>query len=125
VAPPLAAEAELLARYARAAGGAVETLLKKYGKDVIQKEYHQDRLANVVIDLYGSLAVLSRATSAIARLGAEKAGEEVRLAKAFVRGAKYRMVGQLKEMDKNRDAEQTAISETAYSSLGYAFPLWE
>src|SRR6185295_5861452 len=32
VAPPLAAEAELLARYARAAGGAVETLLKKYGK---------------------------------------------------------------------------------------------
>jgi len=86
---------------------------------------HQDRLANVVIDLYGSLAVLSRATSAIARLGAEKAGEEVRLAKAFVRGAKYRMVGQLKEMDKNRDAEQTAISETAYSSLGYAFPLWE
>ncbi len=42
-----------------------------------------------------------------------------------MRGAKYRMVGHLKEMDKNRDAEQTAISETAYSALGYAFPLWE
>jgi len=47
------------------------------------------------------------------------------VAKAFVETAKYRMVGQLKEMDKNRDAEQTAISETAYSSLGYAFALWE
>ncbi len=35
------------------------------------------------------------------------------------------MVGHLKEMDKNRDAEQTAISETAYGSLGYAFPFWE
>ena len=57
--------------------------------------------------------------------GAAKASEEVRLARAFVRGAKYRMVGHLKEMDKNRDAEQTAISETAYGSLGYAFPLWE
>ena len=125
IAPELVPEGEIVSRYARTAAGAVETLLKKYGKDVIQKEYHQDRLANVVIDLYGSLAVLSRATSAIARSGAEKAAEEVRLAKAFVRGAKYRLVGQLKEMDKNRDAEQTAISETAYSSLGYAFPLWE
>ncbi len=35
------------------------------------------------------------------------------------------MVGHLKEMDKNRDAQQTAISETAYAALGYAFPLWE
>lgn len=127
IAAELAPEGEIVARYARTAGGAVETLLKKYGKDVIQKEYHQERLANVAIDLYGSLAVLSRATAAIARSRGEaaKAAEEVRLARAFVRGAKYRMVGHLKEMDKNLDAEQTAISETAYASLGYAFPLWE
>jgi acyl-CoA dehydrogenase family protein 9 len=125
LAPELAAEGDVVSRYSRAAAGAAETLLKKYGKDVIQKEYHQDRLANVAIDLYGSVAVLSRATSAIARSGAARAAEEIRLARAFVRGAKYRMVGHLKEMDKNRDAEQTAISETAYGALGYAFPYWE
>ena len=125
IAPELAPQGEIVARYARAAHGAVETLLRKYGKGVIAKEYHQERLANVAIDLYGSLAVLSRATSAIGKRGAEKAADEVRVAKAFVEGAKYRIVGHLKEMDKNRDAEQTAISETAYSSLGYAFSLWE
>jgi acyl-CoA dehydrogenase family protein 9 len=125
IAPELAPQGEIVARYARAAHGAVETLLRKYGKDVIAKEYHQERLANVAIDLYGSLAVLSRATSAIRVRGAEAAADEVRVAKAFVEGAKYRMVGHLKEMDKNRDAEQTAISETAYSSLGYAFSYWE
>jgi acyl-CoA dehydrogenase family member 9 len=125
IAPELAAQGEIVARYARAAHGAVETLLRKYGKGVIAKEYHQERLANVAIDLYGSLAVLSRATSAIRKRGADKVADEVRVAKAFVEGAKYRMVGLLKEMDKNRDAEQTAISETAYSSLGYAFSLWE
>jgi acyl-CoA dehydrogenase family protein 9 len=125
IAPELAEQGEIVARYARATNGAVETLLRKYGKGVIQKEYHQERLSNIAIDLYGSLAVLSRATAAIARRGAEKAADEVRVAKAFVEGAKYRMVGQLKEMDKNRDAEQSAISETAYSSLGYAFSLWE
>jgi len=125
VAPELEAEAEIVAKYVRAMSGAVETLLRKYGKGVIGKQYHQERLANVVIDLYASLAVLSRATAAIGRRGSEKAAEEVRLAKAFVQGAKYRMVGHLKEMDKNRDAELTAASETAYAAPGYAFDYWE
>ncbi|HEY1250158.1 MAG TPA: acyl-CoA dehydrogenase family protein [Thermoanaerobaculia bacterium] len=124
IAPALAAEGELVAKYARAASGAVETLLRKYGKNVIGKEYHQERLANVAIDLYGSLAVLSRATAAIAARGPEKSAEEVRVAKAFVEGAKYRMVGHLKEMDKNRDAELTAISDGVYADTGYAFSFW-
>ncbi|HEX4439257.1 MAG TPA: acyl-CoA dehydrogenase family protein [Thermoanaerobaculia bacterium] len=125
VAPPLAAEAEVVSRYARAAGGAVETLLKKYGKGVIEKEYHQERLANVAIELYASLCTLSRASAAYAKRGAEKADDQIRIARAFVQGAKYRMVGLLKEMDKNRDAERTAISEMAYAGLRYPFPLWD
>ncbi len=125
IAPDLAAEGEIVAKYARTVAGAGETLLRKYGKDVIQKEFHQERLANVAIDLYGSLAVLSRATAALARSGPEKAAEEVRLTRAFVQGAKHRMVGLLKDMDSNRDVERTAISETAYWSSGYAFSYWE
>ena len=124
VAPELQKEGEAVCKYAAAAAGAVETLLRKYGKGVIGKQYHQERLANVAIDLYASLAVLSRATAAVGRKGSEKAAEEVRLARNFVQGAKYRMVGHLKEMDKNRDAELTAISEATYGSLGYPFDLW-
>ncbi len=123
-APELAEEGEVVCKYGAAAAGAVETLLRKYGKGVLGKEYHQERLAEVAIDLYASLAVLSRATSAVAKKGSEKSALEVRLAKVFVRTAKYRMVGRLKEMDKNRDADQTAISEAAYASLGYPFDDW-
>jgi acyl-CoA dehydrogenase family protein 9 len=125
LAPELAAEGDVVTKYARAASNAVETLLLKYGKGVIGKQYHQERLSNVAIDLYASVAVLSRATSAIAKRGPSRAAEEIRLAKAFVQGAKYRMVGHLKEMDKNRDADVTGISETVYGSLGYAFDYWE
>jgi acyl-CoA dehydrogenase family protein 9 len=123
-APELQAEGEVVCRYAAAAAGAVETLLRKYGKGVVGKEYHQERLANVAIDLYASLAVISRATSAVAAKGSDKAGEEIRLARAFVRAAKYRMVGHLKEMDKNRDAEQTAIADMAYARLRYPIESW-
>ena len=125
VAPELAAEGEAVARYSLAAGGAAETILRKYGKGVLAKEYHQERLANVAIDLYASLAVLSRATSAITGRGSEKSAEEVRLAKLFVAAARHRIVGNLKDMDRNRDADLTAVSETAYGALGYAFPYWE
>ena len=124
VAPDLQEEGEAVCKYAAAASGAAETLLRKYGKEVIEKEYHQERLANVAIDLYASLAVLSRATSAVAARGGEKAAEEVRLAGSSSRQARHRMVGSLKEMDANRDADLTAIAETAYEGPGYRFDYW-
>ncbi len=123
-APELQKEGEVVCKYAAAAAGAVETLLRKYGKGVLGKQYHQERLANVAIDLYASLAAISRATLAVSRRGSEKASGEVRVARNFVQGAKYRMVGHLKEMDRTRDAEPTAIAEDAYGGLGYPFDYW-
>ena len=121
----LATEGELVANYARVTGGAVETLLRKYGKGVIVKEYHHERLANIAIDLYASVAVLSRATASLGRPDARKGEEEARLAKLFVQGARRRIVGHLKDMDRNVDPDLTAVSETAYRDLGYAFSFWE
>ena len=125
VAPELAPEGEILARYAGALANAVQTLLQRHGKTIIEREYHQERLANVTIDLYAGLAVLSRVTSAIAARGAEKAAGEIRIARAFVREARHRIVGALKDLDKNLDEDRTAISDLAYTSIGYPFPYWE
>jgi acyl-CoA dehydrogenase family protein 9 len=125
VAPELAPEGEIVARYAGALANAVQTLLQRHGKKIVEKEYQQERLSNVTIDLYAALAVLSRASSALGRKGEEKAAEEVRLARTFVRQARHRMVGALKEMDKNRDDDLTAVSEGVYAAVGYPFPYWE
>ena len=130
VTPELAEEAEIVTRYTGAASNVLERVLRKHGKSVIERQYQQERLANVVMDLYASLAVLSRATAAVQKLGSEKAADEVRLARAFIQAAKYRVVGHLKEMDRNvgdqgRDGLRTAISETAYSRLAYGFNYWE
>ena len=128
----LAQEAEIVTRYTAAASNVLERVLRKHGKSVVEREYQQERAANVFMDLYASLAVLSRATSAVAAKGSEKAAGEVRLARAFVQGAKYRIVGQLKDMDRNigdsedtRDALHTKISEAAYERTGYTFHYWE
>jgi acyl-CoA dehydrogenase family protein 9 len=130
VAEELTEEADIVTRYTGAASNVLARVLRKHGKAVIERQYQQERLANVVIDLYASLAVLSRATAAVTKRGSEKAADEVRLARAFVQAAKYRVVGHLKEMDRNvgdqgRDSLRTAISETAYSRLAYGFNYWE
>jgi hypothetical protein len=132
VVPELAAEADLVTRYTRFFAAAAETFLSRFGKNVLEREYQQERLANVALDLYASLAVLSRASSAVRRLGGDKAAEEVRLARAFVQAAKYRIVGELKEVEKNRDRDRaaardalrSAIADTAYSAPGYRFDFW-
>jgi hypothetical protein len=132
VAPELAAEAEVVRRYVRSFAAAAETFLARYGKDVLERQYQQERLANVAVDLYAALAVLSRASSAVKARSAEKAAEEIRLARAFVLDAKYRLVGNLKELEKNRDraraagrdGERTANSETVLAAGGYRFDYW-
>ncbi|MEO8349056.1 MAG: hypothetical protein ABI610_09100, partial [Acidobacteriota bacterium] len=103
----------------------------KYGKNLIERQHQQERLANVAIDLYASLAVLSRASATVRAKGAEGA-EELRIARSFVQAVKYRVVGELKEMDKNRDRERSAerdtqrnrVAETAYETPGYRFDYW-
>ena len=132
VVPELAAEADLVTRYTRSFAAAAETFLGRFGKNVLEREHQQARLANVAVDLYASLAVLSRASSAARRPEPEKSTSQLSLARAFIQAAKYRIVGELKEMEKNRDrerssvrdAQKNAIAETAYSADGYRFDFW-
>jgi acyl-CoA dehydrogenase family protein 9 len=122
--PTLAPEAELVSRYVRACSAALEMALRRHGREILARQYQQERLADVAIDLYASLAVLSRASTAIARRGAERAEAEARCARSFVHAAKYRLVGNLKRVYGNRDPERTAIAESACSDQGYGFDYW-
>ena len=132
VVPELAGEADVVTRYTRFFATAAETFLGRFGKNVLEREYQQERLANVAVDLYASLAVLSRASSSVRSSGAEKAADEIRVARTFVQSAKYRIVGELKEMEKNRDRERASlrdalrseIAEGACSRGGYRFDFW-
>lgn len=122
--PALAPEADEVGRYAGVFANAVETLLRKHGKRVVEKEYQQERLANVVIDLYAMIACLSRATSSLHERGEEKTRGEVDTVRWFWGEAKHRVVANLKALEKNRDRETTAVSDRVYAAGGYPFDLW-
>jgi acyl-CoA dehydrogenase family member 9 len=122
--PSLAPEADQVGRYAGIFANACETILRKHGKKVVDREYQQERLADVLIDLYAQIATLSRVTSSIAKKGEEKAAGEVEIARWFCHKARHRMVANLKALDKNRDADCTSISDRVYEAGGYPYDLW-
>jgi acyl-CoA dehydrogenase family protein 9 len=122
--PSLAPEADQVGKYAGVFANAAETILRKHGKKVVDREYQQERLADVVIDLYAQIAVLSRVTASIAEKGEEKSAGEIEIARWFCHEARHRMVGNLKALDRNRDALTTAISDRVYEAGGYPYDLW-
>lgn len=46
-------------------GQAVENVLIKYGKSIVNEQFILNRLANAAIDIYASAVVLSRATKSL------------------------------------------------------------
>src|SRR4029078_4309965 len=75
--PALAAEAAMVASNINAVSLSVDTLLRRHGKAIIERQFHQQRLANVAIEVFMSVAVLSRTTWELERRGMDGAAEEL------------------------------------------------
>ncbi|KAK9887929.1 hypothetical protein WA026_000229 [Henosepilachna vigintioctopunctata] len=61
----LVESSNLLAKSVDAFGQAVEMVLIKYGKGIVQEQFILNRLANCTFDIYSSAVVLSRASSSL------------------------------------------------------------
>jgi hypothetical protein len=93
---------------------AVEKLLIAHGKDVIERQFHQERLANAIIDIFLSTATLSRATWAIGLAGgADKATADIDNARIFIAMAMRRTRRALRAMERNQDARLKVLAERA------------
>ncbi|MEC7276225.1 MAG: acyl-CoA dehydrogenase family protein [Bdellovibrionota bacterium] len=103
----------------------VENTLMKYGKNIIENEFPQKRLANMTIQLYVMLAVISRTT---AILNSEKVDEKKKeycfdLAQHSLRRAKHEFVANLKEMTKNIDKVEKRLSDAVSENGGYGLDI--
>ena len=63
-------------------------------------------------------------TKSIEKKGEEKAKGEIAIARWFCHNAHHRMVGNLKALERNRDADTTTISDAVYEALDYPYDLW-
>jgi acyl-CoA dehydrogenase family member 9 len=107
-------EADTVARTVHRLAFAVEKLLIAHGKDVIERQFHQERLANAAIDIFLSTATLSRATWAIAKAGgADRAAADLDNARIFIAMAMRRTRRALRALERNQDARLKVLAERA------------
>jgi acyl-CoA dehydrogenase family protein 9 len=121
--PALKEEAEQVATIIHDLALAVEKLLIAHGKDVIEHQFQQERMANVAIDVYLATATLSRATWAIAKAGgAEKATADLDNARIFIPMAMRRARRNVRALERNQDARLKALAERALESGSLTVP---
>jgi acyl-CoA dehydrogenase family member 9 len=118
-------EADAIATVIHDLALAVEKLLIAHGKDVIEHQFQQERMANVAIDVYLATAVLSRASWAIAKAGGpDKAAADLDNAKIFIPMVMRRARRNVRALERNQDARLKSLAERALEtgSLTVAAP---
>jgi acyl-CoA dehydrogenase family protein 9 len=113
--PKLREEADQVADVIHALALGVEGLLMAEGKTIIEKQFHQERLANAAIDIYLSVCTLSRATAALEAAGGneEQAAPDLDCARLFIGAATRRARRAVRALTRNQDARQKAVAERA------------
>jgi acyl-CoA dehydrogenase family protein 9 len=111
----LGEEAELVAGQVYALARAVEWALRKHGREIIERQYVQERLANAAIDLFMATATLSRATSELERAGGDEGAvaAELDCARVFVHMAYRRARRSIRAVRANQDERMSAIAARA------------
>jgi acyl-CoA dehydrogenase family member 9 len=103
----------------------VENTLIKYGKNIIEHELPQKRIANMAIELYVSLAVLSRTTAILERddISDERREYVFSLAKLALKESRQRFIHNYKRMSKNFDREVQQVAGSILAQEGYGLDI--
>ncbi|XP_008064677.1 acyl-CoA dehydrogenase family member 9, mitochondrial [Carlito syrichta] len=126
--PSLADSANKLEENVYYFGRTVETLLLRFGKTIVEEQLVMKRVANILINLYGMTAVLSRASRSI-RIGLRNHDHEVLLANIFCVDAYFQNLFSLSQLDKyapeNLDEQIKKVSQQVLEKRAYicAHPL--
>jgi acyl-CoA dehydrogenase family member 9 len=108
--PQLLSEpAGIYERYTVELARTCDLLLRKYGKSIAERQHALKRVADMAIDLFVGLCVLSRA-AALAGSPGEQGTQAVAIARVFAQQAKRRMANNIRRAERNEDDEMDKLA---------------
>jgi acyl-CoA dehydrogenase family member 9 len=106
---PLREATGIYERYTVELAKASDYLLRKYGRSIATRQHALKRVADISVDLFVGLSVLSRATALAAEPG--QPGEQaLRIAHIFAQQAKRRMAQNVRRIARNEDEEVNLLA---------------
>jgi alkylation response protein AidB-like acyl-CoA dehydrogenase len=120
--PELAAEARIIETHTRYLAALTDKLLRRHGKNIVDKQIVTKRMAQIIIDLYVLSCVVSRVTQAIEEKGMEKASREIEIAKIFGFQVDERIRLIIQRIDANEDELLKGLADFAVDQEKY---IWD
>ncbi len=120
---PLKERGAVFEELTRDLASGVDRTLRRYGRDIIGRQFPTRRLADVMIDLFVLACVLSRVNTAVEEKGAAGAARELEILGIFTAQVKRRVKGNLAALDDNTDDLVPSLADHAFASDGYTWDL--
>jgi acyl-CoA dehydrogenase family member 9 len=106
---PLREAAEIYERYTVELAKASDHLLRKHGKAIADRQHDLKRIADIGIDLFVGLCVLSRA-AALSKSPGDQGVQAIGMARIFAQQAKRRMANTVRRITRNEDEEMDRLT---------------
>jgi len=116
-------EAAIIEEFSIELATEVEVLLRRHGKNIHLMQFAQKRIADVAIDLYAMMCLVSRVTRQIEKKGIEKCELELALTRSFFHRAAVRIRNAFGAIDVNDDDFMKFIASRAYEQGSYPFDI--
>jgi alkylation response protein AidB-like acyl-CoA dehydrogenase len=111
-------EALIFEKYTLELARMTDVLLRRHGKSIVDKQFALKRAADVAVDLFVGLCVLSRVSSMPAD-DSKQYQQALAIAKIFSHKAKRRMNRNLRGMLRNEDELAKSLADYIYDVEGY------
>ncbi len=115
---PLQDEALIFEKYALELARVTDVLLRRHGRNIIEKQLALKRTADVAIDLFVGLCVLSRVAAMLPDEG-EKYAKSLAIAKLFSQQAKRRMNQNVRRILRNEDEDMKSLADYVVAEQSY------
>lgn len=117
--PALSAHAKVYEEYTQRLSKASDELLRRYGKEIIGMQFPTKRVADVALDLFVGLSVLSRITKLLSEKGQAACAHELEIATIFTQQAKRRMNQNIARLISHEDEEMRSLADHIVGSGAY------
>ena len=121
--PALGPTAEHFEEATRELAWVADRVLRRHGRQIVEKQFALRRIADILIDLFVLAAVMSRVNSALQSEGEEKSAREFEVLRVFARRARGRIRGNLRRVDVNDDELVKSLADDAFDVEGYRWDL--
>jgi hypothetical protein len=111
-------DALIFEKYSLELARMTDVLLRRHGKSIVDMQFALQRAADVVVDLFVGLSVLSRVSSMEAD-DSDQYQQAVAIAHLFSQKAKRRMNRNLRAMLKNEDASAKSLATYIFETESY------